>query len=343
MLFALFCGSLAIMFSSKLSGESLGPYQYLLAMGACATCNGYWLFARSMFRTNQAIQPQHLILAGIMALLIVLNKGMLFTDSLELTSTGSGYVKYALSELTMLLSSCILVLSFWEGVRGFNSDNNAGKAQRILFLSTFGLAVMISKVCKALFVEQPQVLEFATLCIILMVVVNSQILLLWRKQSLCQSKGKESSNAKNSNLSVKNAPKEQIDVNLEYYQLLAKQVEKLIYDDALYLQPNLKVSDIAQLLSLPEYRISKALRYHLQAKNFNRYVNELRIQHALNLLADPNNQKWTILVIGLESGFASVGPFTRTFKSITGLTPNQYRKQILSNNINLVEKIPASA
>jgi AraC-like DNA-binding protein len=34
-----------------------------------------------------------------------------------------------------------------------------------------------------------------------------------------------------------------------------------------------------------------------------------------------------VLVIGLESGFASVGPFTRAFKQFTGLTPNQYRQQ----------------
>jgi AraC-like DNA-binding protein len=44
-------------------------------------------------------------------------------------------------------------------------------------------------------------------------------------------------------------------------------------------------------------------------------------------LADEDKQKWTVLVVGLESGFASVGPFTRAFKATTGLTPNQYRQQ----------------
>jgi AraC-like DNA-binding protein len=133
------------------------------------------------------------------------------------------------------------------------------------------------------------------------------------------------------------------DTSGDYDQLLAKQVEKLIVNESLYLQANLKVSDVAQHLSLPEYRISKALRYCLNAKNFNQYINELRIQHAQGLLADPNNQKWPVLVVGLESGFASIGPFTRTFKSITGLTPNQFRKQSLSANLNMVDNIPASA
>jgi AraC-like DNA-binding protein len=64
------------------------------------------------------------------------------------------------------------------------------------------------------------------------------------------------------------------------------------------------------------------------------------IKHARMLLEDPKNTQWPILVIGLESGFASVGPFTRAFKSICDMTPNQYRqfhqsttKQALSNVI----------
>jgi AraC-like DNA-binding protein len=36
-------------------------------------------------------------------------------------------------------------------------------------------------------------------------------------------------------------------------------------------------------------------------------------------------------VVGLESGFASVGPFTRAFKAHTGFTPNQYRQNQLKS------------
>ena len=93
------------------------------------------------------------------------------------------------------------------------------------------------------------------------------------------------------------------------------------------MQSNLRLADVAQKLGVPEYRVSNALRYNLKARNFNQYINALRIQHAQALLADEDKQKWTVLVVGLESGFASVGPFTRAFKATTGLTPNQYRQQ----------------
>jgi AraC-like DNA-binding protein len=52
----------------------------------------------------------------------------------------------------------------------------------------------------------------------------------------------------------------------------------------------------------------------------------MRIKHATKLLKDPKNTQWPILVIGLEIGFALVGPFTRAFKSICDMTPNQYRQ-----------------
>ncbi|MFK7864310.1 MAG: hypothetical protein AB8B95_08820 [Pseudohongiellaceae bacterium] len=46
-------------------------------------------------------------------------------------------------------------------------------------------------------------------------------------------------------------------------------------------------------------------------------------------MIDPDKQKWPVLVVGLESGFASVGPFTRAIKAKTSFTPNQYRQKML--------------
>ena len=108
---------------------------------------------------------------------------------------------------------------------------------------------------------------------------------------------------------------------------LANNVQNLIIDKQMFLQANLKVADLARELAVPEYRISNALRNKSKGQNFNQYINALRVDYAKQLLADPNAQQWSVLVIGLESGFASVGPFTRAFKSITGCTPNQYRQQ----------------
>lgn len=328
-LFAIFCGSVAMSIAKTISGNIIGPYQYLIGMAACITCNGYWLMSRTLFRAQHSISFQHILFAGAIAVLIMLNQGYLFVSNSGLVNIAEDNLgQHILRELTILLSSSILVLSFWEGCRGYRRASKTEQLQRLLFLMTFGGAVAISKATQGIYANAPLSQEFATTAIILFVVINTQLLILWRSHTTRQQALK---NQPIDNVAtVKNEVLESTPntSSVADETLLSKQVEALINNDTLFLQPNLKISDIAQKLSVSEYRISNALRHHLDAKNFNQYINELRIKHAQALLADTDKQKWTVLVVGLESGFASVGPFTRAFKSITGYTPNQYRQKV---------------
>ncbi len=329
-IFAVFCGSIAIMATKKLTGDSIGAYQYLLGMGVCATCNGYWLLSRSLFRNESPIQIHHLLFAAAIALLIVIKQGYLFASSLSLLSALTGNLtQHVLTELTVLLSSCVLVLSFWEGCRGFKQASKTGKAQRVLFLTTFGLAVSMSKVSQGVLANNPQAHEWVIVFITLFVLFNTHVLMRWRfKESKMASSEYLSSSVEP--ITVDNSPMVSTEESISASESeLAHQVKELLVGKSLFLQPNLKVADIARQLDVSEYRISRALRSEQGARNFNQYINELRIKHAQDLLIDPDKQKWPVLVVGLESGFASVGPFTRAFKAMTSFTPNQYRQRML--------------
>lgn len=344
LLFALFCGSVAMVAAKKMSAAHIGDYQYLFGMAACLTCNGYWLLSRSLFRGKNAISAQHVFFAGAIALLVIANQGYMLVNNEALAAAETKpFAQFVLGELTVLLSSVVIVLSFWEGCRGFKQDTEIGKKQRLLFLATFGFAVGFSKLAKGFFIQSPEASEIIINLITLFVLINTQVLMLWRyRQTTTQDseaglvterntadKTKlESPSAKHLTKDCGDAIATSIVCHPEELALATK-VEQLLTKESLYLQANLKVADIARELDVPEYRVSKALRNHLQAKNFNQYVNNLRIDHAKALLTDPDKQKWPVLVVGLESGFASVGPFTRTFKLLTGYTPNQYRQHQL--------------
>lgn len=324
LLFALFCGSIAMSLAKDISANSVGAYQYLFGMAACITCNGYWLLSRSIFRGSGAIQSQHLLLAGVIGVLVMINQGYWFINALDATSAISSPLMLAtLGELTNLLSSCILVLSFWEGCRGFSSSDKTEKAQRLLFLATFGGAVIISKVTKSMFAGQDMAQTMAITTIIIFIVINTQVLLLWRSRTEEAIELKIVNNQSDTHKVVNQEA-------TEFDKKLANQIQEMLVTQTLFLQPNLKIADVARKLEVSEYRVSNAIRYNLNAKNFNQYVNELRIQHAKQLLSDSDKHQWPVLVVGLESGFASVGPFTRAFKSVTGFTPNQYRKKCLA-------------
>ena len=351
-LFAIFCGSVATQLTKDITGNSIGALQYLIAIGTCATCNCYWLLSRSLFRTKNAITAHHLILAGAIAMLILLNQGYLFAQSSNLIAAASNDItKHMLREVTILLSSCILVLTFWEGCRNFSSVNRQQKTQRLLFLSTFAGAIITAKIGKGFYVNDPQAIKMVITTVTLMILVNTQIVMLWR------FKGKKSTQAQTTKAveaplpvqlpmqlpvqlpeqfpaqmeqAPQNKPIEPAKPTTTDEPMLANEVKSLITDNELFLQANLKVADIARKLNVPEYRVSNALRRNLNARNFNHYINQLRIKHAQTLLADSEKQKWSVLVVALESGFASVGPFTRAFKATTGFTPNQYRKSLES-------------
>jgi len=339
-LFAIFCGSITLMVIKQLSGNTIGAYQYLIGMGTCATCNGYWLLSRSLFRDKNAIAPQHLILAGAIAMLVLINQGYWFAQSANLMgAVQNDIARYFLEELTVLLSSCILVLTFWEACRNFTKAQQHDKAQRLFFLATFGGAVVAAKVSERLFITDPTALKMAITVIILTILTSTQILILWRLKTRPVAQEIPDNAADNA---VQKAAEVEIEAEPQTMPiepanqstkpvdepLLAEQIKALLIDSSLFLQANLKVADIARQLDVPEYRVSNALRHNLNARNFNHYINELRIKHAQTLLADSDKQKWSVLVVALESGFASVGPFTRAFKTATGFTPSQYRKSL---------------
>ena len=56
---------------------------------------------------------------------------------------------------------------------------------------------------------------------------------------------------------------------------------------------------------------------------FPAYLANIRVQNAINLLADNN---YTITDCAFMSGFQSTTTFNKLFREVTGCTPREYRK-----------------
>jgi len=147
LLFAAFCGSTCLMAIKRLGGAELGLYQYLIGMGVCMTCNGYWLLSRALFRQGQAFGWQHLLVAGAIALLIAASQGLALLQQLwPAGQTMYASARIVFSELLNLLSSAVLMLTAFEACRGYAQTQGAERRQRQLFLLTFGSAVTLCAV-----------------------------------------------------------------------------------------------------------------------------------------------------------------------------------------------------
>ncbi|GHF30986.1 transcriptional regulator [Kordiimonas sediminis] len=334
LLFAIFCASIAFLMVKQLSATIITPFHYLIGIGASATCNAFWLLSRVLFRRRNALEIQHIAVALAIALMVALNQGYHFLQGIEFISPSpDNFVSYMLGEFTLLLSSCILALTFWEGVRNFKKDTAEGKGQRIFFLLVFSSALIGSKIAEGLTASSPQTLEFCIAAIIVFVMINTQILLVWKySANRFFSRFYPAANMPPTMPPNTLEQSEGPFVEVQSLSPLARQIHDLLIGESLFLQENLKVCDIAQKLGCSEHAISHAIRNDLGANNFNQFINQLRISYSQKLLADPNNKRKSILTISFDSGFASIGPFTRAFKALTGMTPSEYRNAQSGNN-----------
>ena len=79
--------------------------------------------------------------------------------------------------------------------------------------------------------------------------------------------------------------------------------------------------------SIPTHHISFLINKYIK-KSFPDIVCEMRIDHAIELLKDNNNKKYTMEAIGNLSGFNYRTTFYASFKKITGITPNEYLQNL---------------
>lgn len=92
----------------------------------------------------------------------------------------------------------------------------------------------------------------------------------------------------------------------------------------------LTLSQMAQALDTQEHRLRSAINQGMGHRNFSSFINGYRIERAKELLSDADLAERTVLSIAYDVGFASLGPFNRAFREVTGKTPTQYRQTALS-------------
>lgn len=111
---------------------------------------------------------------------------------------------------------------------------------------------------------------------------------------------------------------------------LLSRLEQVMTSDRLYRRESLTIGELASHLALPEYRLRRLINQGLGYRNFASFLNRYRLEDARAALADPDQAEVPILTIALDAGFNSPGPFNRAFKTASGQTPSEYRRQALA-------------
>lgn len=99
-----------------------------------------------------------------------------------------------------------------------------------------------------------------------------------------------------------------------------------------FLNSKCNAYNMAKRINTNTTYLSKVMNIHYQ-KNFNTYINELRIQYIIHQLNhDKRYLSYNIQSLSEEVGYKSPDSFTKAFKTYTGLLPSIYIKNMLAKN-----------
>lgn len=103
---------------------------------------------------------------------------------------------------------------------------------------------------------------------------------------------------------------------------LMRRICQLMEQQQLYLNPNLKLTDLATALGTNRSVISNCINSQRDS-SFPHFVNTYRVAHAQNLLRNQPDLK--VAQVWMNAGFPSEASFYRIFKAVTGTTPNAWK------------------
>lgn len=118
------------------------------------------------------------------------------------------------------------------------------------------------------------------------------------------------------------------DLNSKNYNTvkLNEKLLNLFKDEAIYKNPDLKITQVSELLHTNRTYISKHINTEFSC-TFSDFVNRYRIEEAKRLLTCETSKNYSLNYISEKSGFGSMGSFMRVFRDFEGITPGQYREK----------------
>lgn len=105
------------------------------------------------------------------------------------------------------------------------------------------------------------------------------------------------------------------------------QLARLMKEHQPYLDPQLSLRGLAEMLDLSPNQLSQLLN-EVFNKNFSEFVNGYRLEEFKSKVGNDKLQHLTLLALAYDSGFNSKTVFNSFFKKSTGMTPKSYLKSI---------------
>lgn len=117
-------------------------------------------------------------------------------------------------------------------------------------------------------------------------------------------------------------------LSVERSEKLAAQLKAFMEEEKPYLNPEINLKVMANSMHIAPHHLSQIINQKLE-KNFYDLINAYRVEEVKSKLRDPKFNNYTLLAIGLDSGFNSKATFNSVFKKFTGMAPSEFKNEKL--------------
>ena len=119
--------------------------------------------------------------------------------------------------------------------------------------------------------------------------------------------------------------KSKIGLEEEEFATMAAELEKYMIDRKPFLDPKIRMPELATNLNIPRHIFSYLINEHY-GMNFFTFINQYRVRYAVQLLESEARYQYSMEAIGQMSGFQSKSTFNSRFKEIMGNTPSEWAR-----------------
>jgi AraC-like DNA-binding protein len=296
--------------------QMFGVWLPLLELISAAVPLLLWLVTRAILVDGFRPKSSHWLALALFSLLGA------STHHLECSPeiSARAFWLYSFARLAILSATILRVARSW---RTRPNDIRHQSRNRFAFVTVVTSIFIVLIEFVGMYFLEPKVLEAVNAGIVLLIAMTIT-------PSLHQMKLGDSGSYKNGAIhgaAAKNQPGQTSDVDDAILAAIRQEMET----NHRFRDPQLCVASFAKEVGLPEYRLRQIINGTLGFGNFNGFVNHYRVAWIKGALADTRHARLPILTIAMDAGFASIAPFNKAFKEMTGETPSAYRKRMLGN------------
>ena len=111
----------------------------------------------------------------------------------------------------------------------------------------------------------------------------------------------------------------------EFADIVAR-MKAYIEEKRCYTNPELKMSDLAEVLGLSSSKLSQVFSLYVK-ENYYEFINRYRLEEFKRLIDEGEYKKYTLTALSEKCGFKK-SSFFSTFRRVEGMTPTEYMKKV---------------